>query len=208
MTERPGESTAAADRRVELVAAATAIVRESGFGAATVKTVTARAGMSAGLLYRYAEGVDELLADVFRRCAGVELAAVDAGVAAAGASARARLVALVDVFAHRALRGQRLAWALLVEPVARSVEEERLGYRRGYAALMTEVLQAGIRDGEFVAQDPSVTAAGLVGAIGEALAGPLSPTAGGASADRTALVAEITNLCLRAVGAQGPEEEQ
>lgn len=202
-SQRPATDVAAAgDRRGALVDAAIAVVRESGFGAATVKAVTARAGMSAGLLYRYADGVEELLADVFRRCAGAELAAVDRAVTAAPDDAVARLTALVDAFATRALRGRRLAWALLVEPVGRAVEEERLAYRRGYADLLEEIIRRGVGSGRFAPQDPRITAAGLVGAIGEALAGPLSPVA--EPADPADIRSEIARLCLRAVGAPTP----
>lgn len=195
-------ASGAAERRAELVDAATGIVRENGFGAATVKAVTARAGMSAGLLYSYAESLDELLADVFRRCAGAELGAVDDAVRHAPHDAASRLTALVDAFAMRALRGHRLAWALLVEPVGRAIDEERLTYRRGYAALLADIIRQGVDSGELPLQDVGIAAAGLVGAIGEALTGPLSPVSeSDAPVDPEAVVAEIRALCMRAVGA-------
>ncbi|MFC4139931.1 MULTISPECIES: TetR/AcrR family transcriptional regulator [unclassified Microbacterium] len=190
-----------AGRREDLIEAATAIVRDSGFGAASVKAVTARAGMSAGLLYSYADGVDDVLAEVFRRCAGTELAAVDqAVVASKRTDAPGRLLVLIETFATRALRGGRLAWALLVEPVGRAIDEERLTYRRGYADILTEIVTQGVREGTFAPQHPAITAAGLVGAIGEALAGPLTPVSADED-DPGAVVAAISELCLRAVGA-------
>lgn len=193
-------------RREDLVEAATGIVRDSGFGAASVKAVTARAGMSAGLLYSYAESLDDLHAEVFRRCAGVEMAAVDQAIAAVDTSdATGRLLAVIETFATRALRGGRLAWALLVEPVGRLIEEERLAYRRGYVDILTEVVTQGVRDGEFAAQDARLTAAGLVGAVGEALAGPLAPVTL-VEDDADAVVAAITELCLRAVGARSASD--
>lgn len=189
-------------RREDLVEAATAIVRDSGFGAASVKAVTARAGMSTGLLCRYADGLDDVLAEVFRRCAGVEMAAVDQAVTAvASADATSRLVALIETFADRALRGGRLAWALLAEPVDRIVDDERLIYRRGYVGILTEIVTDGVRSGEFPLQNARLTAAGLVGAIGEALAGPLAPVSAEHD-DSDAVVEAITALCLRAVGAR------
>lgn len=195
-----------AGRREDLIEAATAIVRDSGFGAASVKAVTARAGMSAGLLYSYADGVDDLLAEVFRRCAGAEMAAVDQAIAAVDASdATGRLLVLIETFATRALRGGRLAWALLVEPVGRAIDEERLAYRRGYADIATEIVTQGVRDGEFAVQDARITATGLVGAIGEALAGPLAPVTMDDD-DPDAIVAAITGLCLRAVGARSASD--
>ena len=41
---------------------------------------------------------------------------------------------------------------------------------------MAEVIAEGIEDGELPAQDVDVTAAALIGAIGETMLGPLSPT--------------------------------
>lgn len=203
------DAAGATGRRQELIDAATGIVRDAGFGAASVKAVTARAGMSAGLLYTYAGSIDDVLAEVFRRCAGAELAAVDQAVLAVpAADATARLVALIETFADRALRGGRLAWALLVEPVGRAIDEERLTYRRGYADILAEIVERGMKDGRFPPQDARLTAAGLVGAIGEALTGPLSPlTSEYDEADADAIIRAITQLCLRAVGAERIEEE-
>lgn len=196
------------DRRTALIEAATAIVSEAGFRGASVKAITTRAGMSAGLLYSYATDADTLLSEVFRRSAGAELGHVTEAVAAAKPQgAPAQLTALIDAFTGRALKGRRLAWALLVEPVGKAIEAERLTYRLSYAGLLIEIVQRGIAEGDFPQQDARVTAAGIVGAISEALTGPLSPlppidtedddTVG----DETSLVSSIHTLCMRAVGA-------
>ena len=89
-----------------------------------------------------------------------------------------RIAAGVETFARRALRGRRLAWALLAEPVDPAVEAERLVFRRAYRDAFTAAVADGIDCGELPEQDAELTAAALVGAIGEALVGPLSPTAG------------------------------
>lgn len=192
---------AGGERRTALIEAATQLVREGGFGSANVKAVTARAGMSAGLLYRYADGIDGLLAEVFRRSAGIELAAVDRAVAAAPDDAVARLAALAEAFTTRALAGRRLAWALLAEPVGPAIDAERLAYRRSYAGLVAGIVEQGIAEGVFPAQDVRISAAGIVGAIGESLIGPLSPVADDAVAPEV-VVDAVRRLCLRALGAR------
>jgi hypothetical protein len=108
---------------------------------------------------------------------------------------------LVEVFAFRALRTPRTAWALLAEPVDPLVEAERLTYRRGYHTLAEMVIAAGIEAGELPAQNVRLTAAAVIGAISEALLGPLSPV--GERTEPEPVVAEIAALCLRAVGAGG-----
>lgn len=201
MTQRRGTG-----RREDLVQAAMAIVRDSGFGAASAKAVAGRAGMSTAAMSGYAANLDELLAEVFRRCAGVEMAAVDRAIAGTRSSdATGRLIAMIDTFATRALRAGRLAWALLAEPVSREIEVERQAYRQGYVDILAEIVVDGVRDGEFAPQDARITAAGIVGAISVALIGPLVPLTL-EDDDPAAVIAAITRLCLRAVGAQPASE--
>jgi hypothetical protein len=51
--------------------------------------------------------------------------------------------------------------------------------------------------GELPPQNVDLAAAALVGALGEALVGPLSPVA--ADVDADALVADLVTFCLRSV---------
>ncbi len=78
-------------------------------------------------------------------------------------------------FAARAWSSQRLAFALIAEPVDPEVDEQRLRYREAYAALFVELLEEGRRSGAFQLSLVPLAAACLVGAIAEALVGPLSP---------------------------------
>lgn len=214
MPYRPTAATRATrDRRVRaLLEAARQIVATEGFGAAGVRAVAAAAGVSSGTVYTCFHNREELLARMFREVAEVELAAVRAAVQRAGtaagdpaggaarAVASAQLVAVVETFARRAIRGRRLAWALLVEPVDPLIDAERLYFRRAYSDTLAEIVERGIARGELPEQDPRLVGPGLVGAIGEALTGPLSPL------DHSAMTPDevvdaIGHLCLRAVGA-------
>ena len=112
--------------------------------------------------------------------------------AAGGGSAPQRIAAAVETFARRALRGRRLAWALIAEPVDPAVEAERLVFRRAYRDAFAEVIADGVAAGELPDQDPATSAAALVGAIGEALVGPVSPTA--AARDPESVIAAPAGL--------------
>jgi AcrR family transcriptional regulator len=193
-TERTeARRTAARDR---IVRAATALVARGGYREAQVAAVAQRAGVATGTVYRHFPSKADLLTEVFRVASQREVDAV-AAATAASATAAQRTIAAVETFARRALRGRRLAWALLAEPVDPAVEAERLQFRRAYAEVFARAVRDGIAAGELPAQDADLTATALVGAIGEALVGPLSPTA--ADRDHDALIAALTTFCLRAI---------
>ena len=183
------------------MAAAHALIAGGGYRAAPVSAVAARAGVATGSVYRHFGSKAELFAEVFRRASGREVEAMRAAAAGAG-PAPDRLARAVDAFARRALRGRRLAWALLAEPVDPAVEAERLAFRRAYRDVLAAVLSDGVAAGELPEQDAGLAAAALVGAIGEALVGPLSST--GPAADAEAVVAALKTFCLRSVTDQEP----
>ncbi|MFB6703970.1 TetR/AcrR family transcriptional regulator [Streptomyces sp. NPDC056333] len=202
MAYRPTARTEATRlaHRQRLLDAARQLLAEGGYAAASISALAERAQVATGSVYNHFASKQELLAAVFRHVAGHELTAVQEAVGARSGAAE-QLRALVEVFAFRALRTPRTAWALLAEPVDPLVEAERLTYRRGYHALAETVIAAGIESGELPAQNARLSAAAVIGAISEALLGPLSPV--GERTDPEPVVAGIATLCLRAVGAVG-----
>jgi AcrR family transcriptional regulator len=184
--------------RERLLAAAGAVLEEGGYAAASVQAIADRAGVSAGALYRHFASKAELFVQVFRDSARRDLAAVDEAAASGGCVER--LEAAVASHARRVLRRRRLAWALLHEPVDPLVDAERLAYRRKYCRQMAGLLRQAIAAGELPEQDPELCAAALVGAIAEALVGPLSPLAG-RTADEEQTIASLLRFCRRSVGA-------
>ena len=199
MPYRPTTRTEArrAATRERIVRAAHALIARGGYREAQVAAVAAGAGVATGSVYNHFPSKAKLFAEVFRHASQREVDATRAAAEAAGGTAPRRLAAAVETFARRALRGRRLAWALLAEPVDPAVEAERLAFRRAYAAGFAEVLREGVAAGELPAQNVELTAAALVGALGEALVGPLSPV--GDDVDADALVADLVTFCLRSV---------
>ncbi|HLS34016.1 MAG TPA: helix-turn-helix domain-containing protein, partial [Brevibacterium sp.] len=125
----------AAQRAHAIAEAARALVTASGFSAATVKSVAARAGCSAGLIYSYFPDRDALLRSTFAHASGHELAAVTRALGDAPTAPEA-VAGLVETFLTRALAGARLADALLFEALPPAVEAERLRFRADYAAAL------------------------------------------------------------------------
>lgn len=192
---RPTEKTEArrTQTRARIVRAALELVAHGGYREAQVAAVAKRAGVATGTVYRHFPSKAELFTEVFRVASQHEVDAV-AEAADVRASAPERIAAAVEMFARRALQGRRLAWALLAEPVDPAVEAERLQFRRAYADVFARAIGDGVMAGELPPQDPDFIATALVGAIGEALVGPLSP---GAHPDPDALVRHLITFCLR-----------
>jgi AcrR family transcriptional regulator len=200
MAYRSTERTEA--RRAEtssaITTAARELIAEGGYVAAPVAAVADRAGVAVGTVYRHFPSKSDLFADVFREASQHEVDAMHDAMEGIKGPAAQRVAVGIEAFARRALRGRRLAWALLAEPVDPAVEAERLHFRHSYRDLMAEVIAEGIEAGELPAQDVEATAAALIGAVGEAMVGPLSPTTNGGDPD--ALIASLINFCTRAIG--------
>ncbi len=188
-----------AGTRKRLVQAARELLEEGGYGAASVQAMAQRAGVAAGALYRHFPSKAELVVEVFREAAKRDLVAMRDAASSGGCVER--LEAAVATFASRALSNPRLAWALVYEPVDPLVDAERLVYRREYCRHMATLLRRGIAAGELPEQDAELSAAALVGAIAEALVGPLSPIAG-RIASKKDLIAPLVRFCRRSVGAR------
>jgi AcrR family transcriptional regulator len=198
-----------AEARGRIVEAARELIAEGGYVAAQVAAVAERAGVAVGTVYRHFPSKSDLFAEVFREASQHEVDAMRHAIERTEGPAPERIAAGVETFARRALRGRRLAWALLAEPVDPAVEAERLEFRHSYRDLMTEVIRDGIEAGDLPDQDADVTAAALIGAVGEAMVGPLSPThshngsrlaARPRITDPEALIASLTEFCTRAIG--------
>jgi AcrR family transcriptional regulator len=186
-----------ADKRARILAAARDLVADGGWAAAQVDHVAARAGVATGTVYRHWSSKAELCAEIVETVSAREVGIVKA-VADADGTPVEKLEAAIRTFASRALRGRRLAYALIAEPVDPEVETVRLNYRAQLARCLERILREGIMRGAFPRLDPAVAAACIVGAFMEALVGPLAPAKGtGPRADRH-LVEQITRFCLRA----------
>jgi len=131
--------------------------------------------MATGTIYRHFVSKSELVAEVFRFASQQEVDSVAAAVESCayelGNSASDKIIAAVETFSYRALRGKQLAFSLIAEPVDQRVEHERLRFRVAYADIFKRVIEQGIEREEFVEQDVTISAAALVGLLAESLLG-------------------------------------
>jgi len=184
-------------QRASLITAATEILADSGYAGCSIAAVTARAGVASGSVYTHFRSKAALAAEVFRSIVTREVAAVRE--AAAKGTATDRIAAVIDTFAGRALKSPRRAYALLAEPVDPAVDALRLEFRKAYRDVIAAAIDAGVQAGELPPQNAIVVAAALVGAIGEALVGPLVTGATDVDSDPDT-VPTLTRFAIRAVG--------
>jgi AcrR family transcriptional regulator len=159
-------------QRAAIVDAAAGLLADTGYAGCSMAAVAARAGVAAGTVYKHFAGRVELVAEVFRSIVTHEVDVVRE--AAATGSALERATAVIETFSRRALKSPRRAYVLLVEPVDPVIDELRLEFRRAFRDVITDAIEQGVADGELPPQNASVVAAALVGALGEALVGPLA----------------------------------
>ena len=122
------------DKRDRILQAVRKVVGEVGFRGAQVIMVAEAAGVATGTVYRYFPSKGELFAEALALNAQHEVGVV-AAVAEVEGSAGSRLADAVRVFAERAVRARRLAWAMLAEPAEPEVDAARLIYHRAFAAV-------------------------------------------------------------------------
>lgn len=193
-----------ADKHPLILKAARALVADVGFRETQMSSVAEAAGIAIGTLYRYFPSKTELMIEVVKVTAQREVDVV-AGIAMRDGSAHERLGAAAWTFANRALRGRRLAHALVAEPVEPDVEAARLVYHRALSRVFKTIIEQGSASGEFPAQDAAASADCIVGCLFEGLVTPLSNDVSDDVAQINTHASAIITFCLRGVsGSQAP----
>lgn len=188
-----------AAREQSIVDAAREAAGQGGMAAVQIALVAERAGVASGTIYRYFTSKSDLVAELVTSVAERELATMRAAADAAPGPLSA-LAASIASFAARALSERRLAWAIIAEPADRHAERARHDFR---AALSTELqmrMRVAMERGYLPEQDVALAAPAIVGALLEALIGPLAPDRTSGDGKARDAVQNVTLLCLRALG--------
>lgn len=188
-----------ADNRDQILDAARALIAAGGFQAATIAAVAAEAGIATGTVYRYFPSKADLFAEIMRDAARRELAILG-DIAAGDGPPLTRLEAVVTAFVTRAIRGQRLAHAMIAEPVDPAVEAERLVLREGYARILGGLMEDAIAGGTIAPRDTRIAADCIVGAMIEPLVGSLATGNVREKTDAEKLLSEIRRFVSAALG--------
>jgi AcrR family transcriptional regulator len=190
-----------ADTRRRILRAARVVVAEQGFAAAQVAVVASVADVATGSVYRHFPSKSALFSEMLRSVCHRELEVVRAIADEPGRSALERIGDAVAAFVDRALQGDGLAYAVIVEPMDPEVDQVRLDARAALGRTFTELIEQGVASGEFAAQDARVRGAAIVGAFLEGMVAPLANRAE-RTPDRDSIAAELAQFCQAAVSAR------
>lgn len=215
MPYRPTEKTIAhrAAQYSHLLSHAVKLVAQKGFQGLTISKLANQANLATGTVYKYFDSKAQLCTEVFKSATEREVEKVHkAALSDRSRPCRLRLIEAIQVFSERALESNRLAYALIAEPVDPTVEAQRLIYRQAYADIYAKLIAEGVSNKEFPHQNVEITATALVGVIAETLIAPLgrkiasapgeSDTAASSStseASSSEVLKDIQQFCLRAV---------
>lgn len=188
----------AIDKKARLLRAARTVVMDGGFGDLQMNAVAAAAGVAVGTIYRYFPSRAELCATLVSTTSQREVDVLSA-IAAAEGSPTQKVRDAVRTFARRAIRGRRLAYGLIFEPIDPEVESTRLRYRRALAHVFETIIREGTRAGDFRDIDPDLAGTCLVGALMEGLVGALAPDRDCSKGQADEIAEMIADFCLAAL---------
>jgi AcrR family transcriptional regulator len=176
MPYRPTARTEAhrLDTRGRVVTAALKLLAERGYNAVAMVDVARAAGVGVGTVYRQFPSKPELFREAYTVASRRELQVVEQALSQ-DLPAADRISTAVRDSVLRALAGRTLGRVLLVEPMDPILEAERLRFRATYRDLFAATIAHGVASGELPAQDASLSATALMGAIVEVVFGPISP---------------------------------
>ena len=163
---KPRTRKAPAERAAEIVAAATAIARESGLSALTLRAVAERVGVASGLVAHYQPSMEELVALVYTDLVEEEVREVEAVVAAVPEPA-GRLGVLIETLMDGAREELTVVW---VEGWAMARRNPALAVAvraqmERWQALVEGIVTDGTRSGAFSTSEPGEVAWELIGMI-------------------------------------------
>ncbi|GAA5206550.1 TetR family transcriptional regulator C-terminal domain-containing protein [Microbacterium kyungheense] len=163
---RPRTRKAPAERSAEIVAAATAVAREQGLSALTLRAVAERAGITSGLVAHYQPSMDDLIARVYTDLVEEEVRDVERVVAVAPGAA-ASLGALIDTLMDGARDELTVVW---VEGWAMARRSDALAaavhaQMQRWQTLVERIVEEGCRTGAFSTTEPGEVSWQLIGMI-------------------------------------------
>ena len=157
--------------RKRLLSGATALFASKGYAATTVREIVERAGVTKPVLYYYFHSKEGIYLDLMREPFGRFSAEVEETLHAAG-SARDRLFGLClmayDIVVEN-IDATRVMYSIYYGPPQGAPFIDFDAYHRRFQEAVLQVLQEGIRGGEFRRVDPRDAMWAVIGALNVAM---------------------------------------
>jgi len=183
--------------RARLIVAARKIVGLKGFAKLTIVNVADEAGVATGSVYKHFDSKSTLCIEVYTQAARKEYEMLRRVLLGPGL-ASAKLCRCIEVMATRVQSNPVFAYALGVESVDPAIADERAACVDAIVGLFEELIEEGIRTGEFETQLSTISATAVVGVIKESLLGTRSFPILQSNAS-SQLIAAVQGFCLGAV---------
>jgi AcrR family transcriptional regulator len=165
------ETEAGGDVRARLLSGATVLFASKGYAATTVREIVERAGVTKPVLYYYFRSKEGIYLDLMREPFGRFTAIVE-GTLHTGGSARERLFRLClmayDIFAEN-IDAARVMYSIYYGPPQGAPFIDFDAYHRRFQEAVLQVLEEGIRDGEFRRVDLRDAMWAVIGALNVAM---------------------------------------
>jgi TetR/AcrR family transcriptional regulator, fatty acid metabolism regulator protein len=158
------------DKRERILAAAERIFAQRGFFHARVSEIAREAGVADGTIYLYFKSKDELLISLFESRMERVVVSLGAAIESAGPSARDRLVAFLETYAHMVVDNPALAEVLTVElrQSSKFMKEYQSRQFGDFLRLLAGLVSDGQEAGEFARELPApVVARAIFGMLDE-----------------------------------------
>jgi TetR/AcrR family transcriptional regulator, cholesterol catabolism regulator len=159
------DGVAAAPREDQVRAAALRLFKEKGYHATSMRDIANAVGINKGSLYSYIRSKEDLLIPVFERAMGVLLEQMEQISADASLVPTERLRRAIH--AHVTAVADNLDVLTVYLSEWRQLGAESLTtvrvQRERYASLFQDILQDGLRSGEFRPMDARIVMLGMIG---------------------------------------------
>lgn len=146
----PAASSGRRTRLDDVLDTAEQLFSEKGFKATSMRGIAARMGLKAGSLYTHVSSKDEILWEIVERIARMLMEAAEQNAKSEG-SAHEQLCGFMRSHMRIVAEHRAMASVLLMEwrELSRASNKDILGMRDAHEAFLQEILDAGVRSGEF-----------------------------------------------------------
>lgn len=154
-------------KREQIINAAVDLFYDKGYQGTTLDAVAKRLGVTKPFIYYHFRDKEEILAEISRRSIAHANEALEEALSATGRPS-ARLHSVIRTITRSTLKWRRYTAIFFREQknLRAQTREPLYSMHRKFDAMLTKLLEEGVRTGEFRVSDPALAALSLAGMVG------------------------------------------